>query len=76
MTVPDTAYELSTSISKVYGMVNAGELDLVKLGLKSSRITGESIMRVLAQRHKPDSGIPNLKQTTHSKVVARSPPDG
>jgi hypothetical protein len=60
--VPATAYELQTSVGGVYELVHAGKLDLVKLGPKSSRITGESIMRLLAQRDKPDSNIPNLKQ--------------
>ena len=57
-----TADELDTSISGVYALVNAGKLDLIKMGPKSSRITGESVERLLAQRVKPDSNIPNLKQ--------------
>lgn len=57
-----TADELDTSISGVYALVNAGKLDLIKMGPKSSRITGESVERLLAQRVKPASNIPNLKQ--------------
>lgn len=60
--VDRTAHELSTSISGVYGLVDAGRLTLVKLGKKSSRITGELIERLLAERAKPAADIPNLKQ--------------
>ena len=60
--IPVTAHELSCSVSAVYGLVNAEKLDLVKLGPKSSRITGEAIERLLAERVKPDTDIPNLKQ--------------
>ena len=59
--IPDTARELSTSISSIYELVEAGKLDLVKLGPVLC-ITGELILRVLAQRDKPAADIPNLKQ--------------
>ena len=68
--IPDTARELSTSISSIYELVEAGKLDLVKLGPKSSRITGESILRVLAQRDKPAADIPNLKQYKKGAAAA------
>ena len=60
--IPVTADELSTSVGKVYELIDAGKLDLVKLGPKSSRVTGESIERLLAERAKPDTAIRNLKQ--------------
>jgi hypothetical protein len=66
--IPVTARELSCSIGFVYELVGAAKLDLVKLGPKSSRITSASIERLLAERHKPDSNIPNLKQFKNSKV--------
>jgi hypothetical protein len=70
MKLPDAADELSTSVSSIYGMVEAGLLDLVKLGPKSSRITGESILRVLSQRDKPAADIPNLKQFKKGAAAA------
>jgi predicted DNA-binding transcriptional regulator AlpA len=60
--IPATAREFSASVSKIYELVNAGKLDLVKLGPKMSRITSESIERLLAERAKPDTNVPNLKQ--------------
>jgi hypothetical protein len=60
--IPATAYELSTSVGGVYELVKAKKLDLVKLGPKSSRITGASIMRVAAERAEPATDVPNLKQ--------------
>jgi predicted DNA-binding transcriptional regulator AlpA len=69
--IPQTAAELSTSISTVYAMIGDGRLDLVKLGPKTSRITSESIARVLESRGEPAVNVPNLKQFKNSKVVSR-----
>lgn len=68
--IPDAAHEMSASISKIYELVDTGVLDLVKLGPKTSRITGESIVRVLAQRDKPAADIPNLKQFKKGAAAA------
>lgn len=41
---------LDISHSTVYRMVSSGELDLVKLSVRASRITSASVARVLAGR--------------------------
>jgi hypothetical protein len=52
-TTARTAHELSCSIRHVYELVEQGELDLVHVGPRASRITRESILRVAAKRGAP-----------------------
>ena len=54
-TVVDTARVLSVSRTTVYALLDSGDLEGVKLGLKSIRITQESIERYIknAKRKHP-----------------------
>jgi predicted site-specific integrase-resolvase len=45
---------LEVSHATVYRMVASGELELVKLSVRASRITSESVARVLAGRGKKE----------------------
>ncbi len=48
--VPQTARLLAMSRSAVYRHIGAGELDLVKIGLRSSAITRDSLVK-FAESH-------------------------
>ena len=54
LTFPDTANELSCSVGKVYELVKLGKLEMTKLGPKTSRVTGASVERLVAERAEPD----------------------
>jgi hypothetical protein len=75
LTLPDTKKQLRCSISKIYDLVDQGKLDLFKLGPKSSRITSESVARLLASGGEPAAAIPNLKQFRHWKLPSRASGD-
>lgn len=70
MKIPDVASELSTSVSKIYELVALGKLDLIKMGLKSSRVTGASVERLLAEHVQPSANIQNLKQSRKGAAAA------
>ncbi len=55
--IPETARLLAMGRSSVYRLVDAGELELVKIGLRSSAITRDSLVK-FAESHSiplPDS---------------------
>ena len=73
--IPATAHELSCCVGQVYDLVKAGRLVLVKLGPKASRITGESVLRLLEERARPATDIPNLKQFQNGAAAPSRPED-
>jgi hypothetical protein len=52
-TIQRAAFELGISPRTVYGLVKQGELDLVHVGPRASRVTRGSIFRVAAKRGAP-----------------------
>lgn len=51
--IPQAAHLLAMGRSSVYRLVDAGELELVKIGLRSSAITRDSLVRFAAARSIP-----------------------
>ena len=49
----DSAKFLGIGMTKLYQLINAGEIELVKLGPRSQRITQESLDRFVDERKVP-----------------------
>jgi excisionase family DNA binding protein len=50
--VSEVAFELGLSTRRIYQMINAGELDMVKIG-KASRVPSASLLKLAGQTAAP-----------------------
>ena len=58
-----TARFLDRTVKGVYDLVESGDLEMIKLGYRTSRITSESIRRfVESRRQKPGTGPEHVKK--------------
>jgi hypothetical protein len=70
LTFRETSFQLRCGERHIYGLVEQGLLDLVKLGSKSSRITTASVLRLVRQRAEPSAHVPGLKQFADTEQLS------
>jgi excisionase family DNA binding protein len=69
--IEDAARELSATPRYIYELVHAGQLDLVRIGPKSTRITSASVLRLASEHTKPNSLPVNLRKPREQEQGSR-----